>query len=159
MKKQKALPQPFWRFLFLLYCGTMLWLLFFRSYGWVDGLTYKQMLQHNYNLTPLLTIRNYWYVVTHSQKESMVLHCIINLAGNVLLFIPAGWLLPRLWKRMHNFFRFFVTCTVSIFLVEVLQLFTLLGRFDVDDLILNLFGMILGFLFFHLQRLGKRSHK
>ena len=159
MKKRKALPQPFWRFLFVAYCGVMLWLLFFRSYGWVEGLSYKQMLQQNYNLTPLLTIKNYWYVVTHSRDEAMVLHCIINLSGNIFLFIPAGWLLPRLWKKMHNFFRFMATCCFWIFLVETVQLFTLLGRFDIDDLILNLSGMFLGFVYFHIQNARKRKRK
>ena len=75
-------------------------------------------------------------------------HCFMNLAGNIVLFIPAGWLLPRLWVWMRNFFRFFALCAGVIFLVETVQLFTLLGRFDIDDLILNLFGMILGFILF-----------
>ena len=159
MKRRKPLPQPFWRFLFVVYCGVMLWLLFFRSYGWVEGLTYKQMLQQNYNLTPLLTVKNYWYVVTHHRNSSLLLHCFINLAGNVLLFIPAGWLLPHLWKRMRNFFRFMITCSFSIFLIEVVQLFSLLGRFDIDDLILNLSGMLLGFVYYHMQNAGKRKRK
>ena len=67
-------------------------------------------------------------------------------AMNVLLFIPAGWLLPRLWKPMRNFFLFLLTCALSILLVETVQLFTLLGSFDVDDVILNLGGMLLGYL-------------
>ena len=80
----------------------------------------------------------------------MVTHCFLNLAGNVLLFIPAGWLLPKLWLNMRNFFRFFAVCAGAIFLVEILQLFTLLGRFDIDDWILNISGMILGYLVYML---------
>lgn len=75
-------------------------------------------------------------------------HCVINLGGNIFLFIPIGYFLPRLWTKMHRFFPFFFTCTLSICLVELLQLFTLLGSLDIDDLILNLFGMILGYLIF-----------
>ena len=146
MAKQKTSSSPFWRFLFLLYCAVMLWLLFGRSNGWDSGIPYETQLRQNTNLTPLLTIRNYLHILTHSDSQYMVRHCFINLAGNVLLFMPIGWLLPKLWQRQRNFLRFFATCFGAIFLVEVLQLFTLLGRFDVDDVILNLSGMVLGFL-------------
>ena len=150
MGRRNNTHAPFIRFLFLVYCGVMLWLLFGRSYGWVGGLTYEQMLRQNINLTPFLTIRNYWYVITHRTNAAMIPHCIINLGGNVILFIPAGWLLPRIWDKMRNFFRFFGACGLSILLIELLQLFSLLGSFDVDDLILNLFGMTLGFVYYHL---------
>ena len=63
-------------------------------------------------------------------------------------------MIPKIWPKQRNFFRFFVSCTGIMFLVEVLQLFTLLGSFDVDDLILNLFGMTLGFILYHLKRKG-----
>ena len=80
---------------------------------------------------------------------------LVNLGGNVLLFIPAGVLLPKLWPKQRNFFRFFATCTGIMFFIEVLQLFTLLGSFDIDDLILNLAGMTLGFIGYHLFRKQK----
>lgn len=147
MKKRKSSRHPFTRFLFLVYAIAMLWLLFGRPRGWVDGLTYKQMLQQNVNLEPLLTIKNYWYVVCNSSDQSLVRHCIINLAGNVLMFIPIGNWLVRLWPRFQNFFLFLATCAGLILLVETVQLFTLLGSFDVDDVILNLIGMTIGYLF------------
>ncbi len=150
MGRRKDTRSPFIRFLFLVYCGTMLWLLFGRSYGWVEGLSYEQMLRQNINLTPFLTIRNYWRVIYHRTNVAMIPHCFINLFGNVLLFIPAGWLLPKIWLKMRGFFRFFFTCALCIFLVELLQLFSLLGSFDIDDLILNLFGMTLGFIYYHI---------
>ena len=155
MGKRTESRSPFIRFLFLVYCGVMLWLLFGRSYGWVEGLSYKEMIQHNINLTPLLTIRNYWKVIYHRTNIAMIPHCFINLFGNVILFIPAGWLLPKIWKTQRNFFRFIATCAESIFLIELLQLFSLLGSFDVDDIILNLTGMTLGFIYYHLTKKRK----
>ena len=151
-KKRKVNTQPFWRFLFVVYCGVMLWLLFGRSQGWVEGLPYRQMLEQNINLTPLATIRDYWNVVFYRSNDAYFVHCFINLAGNVLLFIPAGWLLPKIFPIQRNFFRFFATCTGLILLVETLQLFTLLGSFDIDDVILNLDGMIVGFLVYHIGK-------
>lgn len=146
MKKGKTQRHPFIRFLFLLYTLALLWLLFGRPRDWVDGLSYKQMLLQNMNLVPLLTIQNYWYVVRHSTDPALLAHCFINLVGNVVLFIPVGYWLVRLWQRFRNFFLFLATCTGIILLVETLQLFTLLGSFDIDDVILNLAGMFIGYL-------------
>lgn len=146
MAKQKQLPQPFIRFLFVVYCLVMLWLLFGRSSGFIDGLTYKEQLPMNINLKPLFTIGNYWRVVVRNTNPALVRHCVINLGGNIFLFIPAGYLLPRIFPRQRNFFLFFFTCTAAILLVELVQLVTLLGCFDIDDLILNLAGMTLGFI-------------
>ena len=148
MKKQKT--SKIWWVLFIFYCIVMLWLLFDRPSDAIAGLPYKEQLLQNVNLTPLYTIRNYLYVVVHRSNDAVFVHCVINLLGNILLFIPAGWLIPKLWKKQENFFRFFLTCTCAIFLVEILQLFTLLGSFDVDDLILNLSGMTLGFILYHI---------
>ena len=155
MSKHKSSRHPFIRFLFVVYGLVMLWLLFGRPQGRIDGLTYKEMLQQNTNLTPLLTIKNYWYVVQHGNDPALLRHCIINLAGNVLLFVPIGYWLVRLWPKFRNLFLFLITCAGLILLVEALQLFTLLGRFDVDDIILNLSGMTVGYflcLLFHRKK-------
>jgi len=150
--KRDPRRSPFLRFAFVVYCALMLWLLFCRSWGWDDGLSYRQMLQSNINLTPLFTIKNYLYVIIHRSNDDVLIHCIINLLGNVLLFIPLGYLLPKIFAEQENLFRFFLTCTLSILLVELVQLFTLLGSFDVDDIILNLSGMLLGFIYYHLTK-------
>lgn len=137
-------------FVFILYCLWMLWLLFDRPSNTIQGLPYEDLLRQNVNLRPLFTIRNYLYVVIHRSNDDVLLHCIINLLGNVLLFIPIGWMLPHLFKKLRNFFRFIITCTGAIFLVEVVQLFTLRGSFDVDDILLNVLGMLLGFFGYHI---------
>ena len=146
MGKQSINTKPWWRFLFLVYCAVMLWLLFGRSNGWIDEISYQEQLRKNTNLIPFYTIRNYIHVLRHSTNPELQRHCFINLAGNILLFIPAGWLLPKIWHKLKNYFRFFALAAGLIFLVETLQLFTLLGSFDVDDIILNLCGMTVGFL-------------
>lgn len=146
MAKRKPSTQPLWRFLFLVYMGLMLWLLFGRSSGWDRELSYAQQLAANLNLKPLYTIKNYLNIVLHYPNAEIFPHCVINLVGNVVMFIPAGWLLPRIFKVMRGFFLFLLTCLCAIALVETVQLLTLLGSFDVDDIILNLLGMVTGFL-------------
>ena len=136
------------RILFFLYTAFMLWLLFFRNWEFDPSLPYKQMLQKNLHLQPLYTGHNYLRVLVRGTDAEQVRAAIINLGGNIFLFIPFGILIPRLWSWMRSYLRFLTVCAGAIFAVEVLQLFTLLGSFDIDDLILNLFGMTLGFILF-----------
>lgn len=154
MAKKKVNTQPFWRFIFLIYLAGMLYLLFGRSWGWVEGIRYQELVLQNISLKPFRTIDNYMYVVLHRQDSDIFVHCLVNLVGNVVLFIPAGWLLPRLFRRFQKFFPFFFSAVGIILLIETAQLLTLLGKFDVDDILLNLLGMVLGFL---LWRCFKRK--
>ena len=152
MKKHYPKSTPFWRFLFVVYAAILLWLLFDRTPNWDDGFSYWEALRANVNLTPFFTIRNYWKVVSYMEFSPLFWHCVINLGGNIFLFIPLGYFLPRLWPFLRNFFSFLLTCALAIALVELLQLMTLLGSLDIDDLILNLFGMIVGYLLFIITK-------
>ena len=151
MAKKKNSRNALVRFLFLVYCAVMLWLLFDRPSAWGNGSDYRHLLEMNANFKPLFTIKNYITVIRRNTEPALVRHCVINLAGNVLLFIPAGFLLPRIFPKQQKFFLFLLTCLVSILLVETVQLFSLLGSFDIDDLILNLSGMIIGFAIYRIR--------
>lgn len=66
------------------------------------------------------------------------------VVGNVVMFIPfgfLGWVFPKL-KNLRDLLFTFVA---SIVIVEGLQYFTRLGIFEVDDVILNTFGVFLGY--------------
>ena len=145
-KKKSTDSTPFLRFLFVVYAGVLLWLLFDRPIAQDPVSDYAEIMRGNMNLIPFHTIGNYWKVVTRWDFTPLFRHCVINLGGNVFLFIPIGYFLPRLWPFLRNFFSFLLTCTMAITLVELLQLVTLLGSLDIDDLILNLSGMIVGYL-------------
>ncbi len=149
-RKRKVNTDPLWRFVFIVYIAIMLWLLFGRSQSWTAGLSYREILRHNISLTPFYTIDNYLNVIKNYPESPYYTQCIIELVGNTLLFIPAGWLLPRLFGTMRKFFPFLLTCLLSIFFVESLQLFTLLGHFDVDDIILNISGILIGYILYAL---------
>ena len=145
MKKQSA-QHPLLRFLFIIYCGVMLWLLFGRSVGWDSSISYEQMLMRNINTTPFYTIKNYLRVIVDRTNDSVYIHCLINLLGTILLFIPIGMLIPKLWKKLRNFLKFGFICLLMILAVELIQLFALLGSCDIDDVILNMTGLTTGYI-------------
>ncbi len=65
--------------------------------------------------------------------------------GNVVMFIPfgfLGWFFPHL----QDLKKLFIAFVSAIVIVEALQYFSRLGVFDIDDIILNTFGVYLGFL-------------
>ena len=136
--RKRSAQGPWLRLLFLLYAVAMLWLLFGqRLEGGISYADYEHQLQRNMNLQPLKTLKQYWHLLQHS-NGAFVRHAFINLAGNVLLFIPLGYFLPNLWKRQRLFFRCMFSALLLIVLVEVVQLFSLLGSLDIDDVILNM---------------------
>lgn len=71
----------------------------------------------------------------------------INILGNILMFVPFGFL-GLLHKKYQNFKTLFITFFSVLIIVETLQYFTRLGVFDVDDLILNTLGLYLGYFIF-----------
>lgn len=147
-RSKKKNKQALWWLCFIPYAGLMIWLLFCRPQTWIEGLSYQQMLLENINWKPFYTIRNYVNVIFHYPDSYYYEHCIINLVGNVVMFLPAGFLLPHLFKRMRKFWCFLLTTLIGILFIELLQLFALVGSFDVDDILLNLLGTILGYLAF-----------
>lgn len=150
MAKRKINTQPFWRFLFLVYCAIMIWLLFGRGRGVNPNIPYWDQVLQNKSLIPFYTINNFLYVVLHRPDHPDFWLCFTNLGGNLFLFVPAGYLLPRIFPSFRPFWRFLLKSIGLIALVEIAQLFTLLGVLDVDDLILNVIGMSIGYLIYFL---------
>lgn len=64
---------------------------------------------------------------------------------NIIMFTPLGFLLPLLWKKAE---KMWVTVVVSLCLtggIEVFQLLTGTGIFELDDLVHNLLGSMFGY--------------
>lgn len=132
--------------LFIIYCALMIWLLFIRNREpRVSGLPYWENLKANMNLIPFATIKLFYNSLSFMPGAA-----IVNLLGNVVVIIPLGIFLPVLWKNQRRLWVFLLTVIFVICLVEITQLFTLLGACDIDDLMLNLFGALIGFCLFQI---------
>lgn len=123
--------------LFGLYSLLMLWLLFGQRLGTAGD--------RSLNLQPFETIRRFLWVLEHSNSPGIIHHAVVNLAGNVVMFIPLGILLPMLWRSMGRVWAFLPVAVGVILAVEGMQLLTRLGSCDVDDLILNTVGAAIGY--------------
>lgn len=133
---------PVARLLFLLYVCWMLWLLFGQRWG--------ENHTGELNLQPLVTIRLFWRLLGHSDP-ALVRRAVINLVGNVVMFVPLGYFPAHIFPQMRRFFRMLLLSIGVIVAVELTQLATGLGSCDIDDLILNLPGVILGWLLWRVS--------
>lgn len=139
--------QMYRRMVFEVYCALMIFLLFLqRSPRAIDS-DYVQTLRDNLSLIPGDTIRRFLHV-----WDSPVYHwaAIVNLIGNIVMFIPLGFGLPWVFEGLRGLWKTLLLSAGIIVLVEAVQLVTLLGRCDIDDLILNMIGVSAGYLLWSL---------
>lgn len=129
--------------LFAAYCLLMLWLLFGQRWGQNAG---------GLNLKPFDTLRRFLWVLQYSGDAEQLRHAVVNLGGNVIMFVPLGFFAPCIWEKMGKFGWHFLAMLLTIFAIELLQLATNLGSCDVDDLILNLVGTTIGFGLYKLWK-------
>lgn len=113
--------------------------------SWTSDVFWEGM--HRANFEWFRTIKlytRYW--------ERTEINSFGNLIGNVLLFVPFGYMAPSLFQKSEKLIVFFVQLFLLVFGLELVQLYTNFGVFDVDDILLNCFGGLLGFIFYKIVR-------
>ena len=93
------------------------------------------------NLVPFRTIETYISDLSFSVAFR-------NIFGNIIPFIPMGFLIPMAFPSQRNIIKTLISCFLLILSVEILQLILFLGSFDIDDIILNLLSCFIGFILF-----------
>ncbi|WP_420856043.1 VanZ family protein [Streptomyces nanshensis] len=103
------------------------------------------------NLRPGDSIRNYL-------SQPAIQDTLKQLGGNIVLGMPFGVLLPALVPRTRGLLRVMLATALVMLLVELVQGALVQGRaFDIDDVILNTTGAMLGYLILG-RRLGRAVH-
>ena len=70
---------------------------------------------------------------------------------NVVMFVPMGYLLPYVFDSYHkDKKKTILTCFIISLLIENIQLITKRGFYDVDDIVSNTLGGLIGFEFYML---------
>ena len=132
------------RVLLVLYLACLIYFMFFsESYGRTEVHT-----EYRYNLVLFQEIRRF---LRH--RDILGLPAVlINIVGNVVVFIPYGLGLPLLFERLQSFFRVVILSFGTSLLAETMQLILRVGCFDVDDLLLNTVGGCIGYFVYLLFR-------
>ena len=148
--KKTALSKRIVLVLFVLYVLIMLFLLVFpNNYRgqnvFVGGLTWERWsarVVRDFNLVPFRGILKQIGLIIAGQD---IARNLIYLLGNLVGLVPLGFFLPMLFSRQRRLKVFLITVVLALIGLELLQLMTLRGSFDIDDIILNTVGACLGF--------------
>lgn len=143
------------KILFFIYLLVLIYLLFFSErYGRTQGTG-----EYRYNLVPFAEIKRY---IIYSDKFTSELF-LINIVGNMLAFVPFGFFVPLVNSEHKNVLRVGLLSMVFSAIVEVVQLVSKVGSFDVDDIILNTLGGLVGALIYYIidgiSRYKRRSSR
>ena len=136
------------KIIFGLYIFFLLYFLIFSEIYGRSGV----MDDYHYNLTPFQEIERFW-----KYREQLGFMSYINLFGNVLIFAPFGFIEPLASKKRSFWATLVDGCLLSLS-VEIFQFIAKVGRFDVDDLLLNTSGVAIGYICFLIWNTIRRKY-
>lgn len=130
------------RLLLGIYLACLIYFMFFsETYGRTE-----LHRDYQYNLVLFREIRRF-LKYRHILGTAAV---VINVAGNVAVFIPFGFALPLLFERIKSFLQVLILSFSMSLLAETMQLVLKVGCFDVDDLLLNTIGGCIGYVVYRI---------
>ncbi|MBQ7740745.1 MAG: VanZ family protein [Eubacterium sp.] len=149
--KREAAIMLFFMFVFMIFCQTAIPASF--KYGDFRLIVFHKADFSNYKYFPRLMTGWLMWKLEMKDYEAIT----INILGNVLIFIPVGFLAPIIWKNLKMksvLIGFLLSC-----FVEFIQLFTE-RQSDYNDIIMNTAGAFAGYLLFLLIKLiHKKTRK
>lgn len=125
-----------WKIWSFLYFFILLYVVFF------SGRRPSPAWGHPHQQPLLVPFKLKWYLYTHVKDVSSV---YLDIIGNIIMFTP----LPLFLYIVFGVRRYIWMLAVGFFLslsIEVVQYLTGVGVPDIDDLIFNSFGTVLGVL-------------
>lgn len=87
------------------------------------------------NLIPFVNLFDY------DNKRDLLL----NVIGNTAMFIPSGIVLPIIYKKLNRYWKVVAAGAMISLCIEIIQLPFSVRTSDVDDLILNTLGVVIGY--------------
>ena len=122
------------KYTFIGYCISLIYL----TLLWYPVITFQP--EHYFlNLEPFIWAREVYVMGARRMAEQLIL--------NIGMFIPFGLLLPLAVKRARKLWNTIAAVACSSLVIEAVQYF--MGRSaDIDDLIMNCAGGVLGYLLF-----------
>ncbi len=91
-------------------------------------------------LVPFYTIKSFYYAYVNGYIGAYYFYA--NILGNILIFIPFSFALYMILNATLSALVSFI----FICMIELTQWILKIGVFDIDDIILNMTGIILGLI-------------
>ena len=136
----KKFARPVLWTIFIIYCFVLVYVLFL-SRGTRDGFTFAEYMRRFTNFIPFKTIIEYVQRYIDGYRNLSVL----NLLGNFVLFMPMGALLPCVIRKLDRFWKVTLTVLGMVVMVEIVQGILRVGSVDIDDVLFNVIGAMIGY--------------
>ena len=107
-----------------------------------DGFGRSEYTEYHYNLTLFKEIRRFYTYRGLLGTKAF----LINIVGNVVCFMPFGFILPIISRLGEKWFNTLLLSFLLTLSIETIQLVFRVGSFDVDDLFLNTVGGAAGYI-------------
>lgn len=130
------------RISFCLYVFFVLYLLIFIRIGSSSPIPFPEYAKKYFVLFPFHYVSDYQKVVRLGIPYTNML---LEIIGNVLLFIPFGFFLPKLHLFFGSYKRFILCVVVGVCVAELIQLFAKIGCCDGADVFHNCLGATIGY--------------
>ncbi|MCM3744300.1 VanZ family protein [Sporosarcina luteola] len=139
---------------FVVYLFALVFLLFLDTRGFIwSDLTMKEYIKNSSNFVPFKTINTYIRALFDGSMNIDI--PIKNLFGNLFMFLPAGIYLPYYIRKLNKISVFLISMSIFLVVIEVVQVVTRRGSFDIDDFILNMLGSLTGFVIWKANAVQK----
>lgn len=138
------------KLLFIIYMCVLVYVVFF-----AEAMGRTPQDGYVYNLTPLKEIKRFMKYIW--DNDALGRAARLNIFGNIIAFIPFGIYLPYTSESKLGFIST-VLYTFSLSLtIELVQLITKVGSCDVDDIILNALGGVIGYILWYIYTKLKKK--
>lgn len=91
-------------------------------------------------------VKIYYWQHSNIYRTKEKLYMLREVFGNFALFMPLSWVLSVFLKKQFTVPVLFYIVVISVLSIELLQWIFKIGTFDVDDLVLNIFGGLTGII-------------
>lgn len=131
------------KLLFIIYMCVLVYVVFF-----AEAMGRTPQDGYVYNLTPLKEIKRFMKYIL--DNDALGRAARLNIFGNIIAFIPFGIYLPYTSEsKLGVISTFLYTFSLSL-TIELVQLITKVGSCDVDDIILNALGGVIGYILWYI---------
>ncbi len=142
------------KFLFAAYVIFFLWVVIFKC-NWIDTLKVTYGVWKDKSFTDrLLNTSEFDSMKYFISIGDILSRPVLEPFFNLVIFAPIGLYITYFQKRQRIINTFFL-CFAASFLMESIQIFTLIGGFSYFDLVLNTLGGVIGF--FILKLINKKK--
>ena len=89
-------------------------------------------------------------IETLSDNSIPIMNPIRNIVGNILIFIPLGFFIPIINPNFKKIVKVTLIGFFASLSIEILQIFTMGNVCDIDDVIFNTIGVLIGIVIYKL---------